>query len=31
VKTHLGNIYRKLGVDGRTQAVVVALRDKLLE
>ena len=31
VKTHLGNIYRKLGVDGRTQAVVVALRSKLLE
>lgn len=31
VKTHLGNIYRKLGVDGRTRAVVVAMRDKLVE
>lgn len=31
VKTHLGNIYRKLGVEGRTQAVVVALRRKLLD
>jgi DNA-binding NarL/FixJ family response regulator len=31
VKTHLGNIYRKLGVEGRTQAVVVALRKKLLD
>ncbi len=31
VKTHLGNTYRKLGVDGRTQAVVVALRKKLLD
>ena len=31
VKTHLGNIYRKLGVEGRTQAVVVALQKKLLE
>jgi DNA-binding NarL/FixJ family response regulator len=31
VKTHLGNIYRKLGVDTRTQAVVLALREKLLE
>ena len=31
VKTHLGNIYRKLGVEGRTQAVVMALRKKLLE
>jgi DNA-binding NarL/FixJ family response regulator len=31
VKTHLGNIYRKLGADGRTQAVVIALRSKLLE
>ena len=30
VKTHLGNIYRKLGVEGRTQAVVVALQKKLL-
>jgi len=31
VKTHLGNIYRKLGVDGRTQAVVAALQQKLLD
>ena len=31
VKTHLGNIYRKLGVEGRTQAVIVALRNKLLD
>jgi len=31
VKTHLGNIYRKLGVDGRTQAVVAALSKKLLD
>jgi two-component system response regulator DevR len=31
VKTHLGNIYRKLGVEGRTQAVVVALQKKLLD
>jgi DNA-binding NarL/FixJ family response regulator len=31
VKTHLGNIYRKLGVEGRTQAVIVALRDRLLD
>ncbi len=31
IKSHLGSIYRKLGVDSRTQAVVVALRDKLLE
>jgi len=31
VKTHLGNIYRKLGVEGRTQAVIVALRKKLLD
>jgi DNA-binding NarL/FixJ family response regulator len=30
VKTHLGNIYRKLGVEGRTQAVVIALQKKLL-
>jgi two-component system response regulator DevR len=31
VKTHLGNIYRKLGVEGRTQAVVIALQKKLLD
>jgi len=31
VKTHLGSIYRKLEVDGRTQAAVVALRSRLLE
>jgi DNA-binding NarL/FixJ family response regulator len=31
VKTHLGNIYRKLGVETRTQAVAVALRTKLLD
>jgi DNA-binding CsgD family transcriptional regulator len=31
VKTHLGNIYRKLGVERRTQAVVVALQKKLLD
>ena len=31
VKTHLGNVYRKLGVDGRTQAVIVALSKKLLD
>jgi DNA-binding NarL/FixJ family response regulator len=31
VKTHLGNIYRKLGVEGRTQAAIVALRNKLLD
>ena len=30
VKTHLGNIYRKMNVGGRTQAVVLALRMKLL-
>lgn len=30
VKTHLGNIYRKMDVGGRTQAVVLALRMKLL-
>jgi len=31
VKTHLGNIYRKLGVDGRTQAALVAVQQKLLD
>ena len=31
VKTHLRSIYRKLGVAGRTQAVIVALRTKLLD
>ncbi len=31
VKTHLGSIYRKLGVETRTQAVAVALRTKLLD
>ena len=31
VKTHLGNIYRKLGVEGRTQAVIAALSKKLLD
>ena len=31
VKTHLGSIYRKLGVDGRAHAVAVALRRGLLE
>jgi DNA-binding NarL/FixJ family response regulator len=30
VKTHLGNIYRKLEVDGRAHAVAVALRKGLL-
>lgn len=31
VKTHLGNIYRKLGVEGRAHAVAVALRRGLLK
>lgn len=31
VKTHLGNIYRKLGVEGRAHAVAVALRRGLLD
>lgn len=31
VKTHLGNIYRKLGVDSRTQAALVAVQKKLLD
>lgn len=30
VKTHLGSIYRKLGVESRTQAVATALREKLV-
>jgi DNA-binding NarL/FixJ family response regulator len=30
VKSHLGNIYRKLGVDGRPAAVAAALRQRLL-
>jgi DNA-binding NarL/FixJ family response regulator len=31
VKTHLGNIYRKLSVEGRAHAVAVALRRGLLD
>jgi DNA-binding NarL/FixJ family response regulator len=31
VKTHLGNIYRKLGVDGRTQAALAAVQNRLLD
>jgi DNA-binding NarL/FixJ family response regulator len=31
VKTHLGNVYRKLGVEGRAHAVAVALRRGLLK
>jgi DNA-binding NarL/FixJ family response regulator len=31
IKTHLGNIYRKLGVEGRAHAVAVALRRGLLD
>ena len=31
IKTHLGNIYRKLGVEGRAHAVAVALRRRLLD
>jgi two-component system response regulator DevR len=31
VKTHLGNVYRKLGVEGRTQAVVQAMQLRLLD
>ena len=31
VKTHLGNIYRKLEVDGRTQAALVAVQNRLLD
>lgn len=31
VKTHLGNVYRKLGVEGRTQAVVQAMQLHLLD
>jgi len=30
IKTHLSNIYRKLGVMSRTEAVAVAMRDGLL-
>jgi DNA-binding NarL/FixJ family response regulator len=31
IKTHLGNIYRKLGVEGRAHAVAVAIRRGLLD
>lgn len=31
IKTHLGNIYKKLDVNDRTSAAVLALRDGLIK